>query len=203
MIRTIRNAVAFLVGLLLAGLFFSALIPSAHAQVLSGSNSYSSSSSQSASGAQSNNANNVNIISSVPDVQRHESTATSAESVEVTGQQHFKTNTPVGLAAAVSFSSDYCGGTTSGGASAAGISIGASKPVFDANCQALRRAEKLGMAAVSAHNLGMRDLSAKLQYLAVWQVCTSNPTLQDACLHQGVIAENGLINSQQATPILP
>lgn len=169
----------------------------AQAQVIAGSNAESSSTS--ASGSQSNNANNVTIQSSVPELQRHEAT----EAVNVTGQQHIKTNTGVGLAAAVSFSSDYCGGTTSAGASAAGITIGGSKPIMDANCQALRRAEKLGMSAVSAHNMGMRSLGAKLQYLSIWQICVSDPTLQDACFHQGVIAENGLINSQQATPVLP
>lgn len=173
----------------------------ANAQVLSGSESNSTSSSQSASGANSNNANAVNITSSVPELQTISSN--SREFVEVSGTQNIKTNTAIGLAAAVSFSSDYCGGTAGAGASAAGITIGGNKPIFDANCQALRRAEKLGMAAVSAHNLGMKNLAAKMEYLSIWQICVSNQELQDACYHQGVIAKNGMINSDQGTPVLP
>lgn len=176
---------------------------SANAQVLSGSNSDSSSSSQSASGSQSNNANSVNIISSVPDTQNISSQAYSREQVEVTGQQHIKTNTAIGLAAAVSFSSDYCGGTAGAGASAAGITIGGNKPVFDENCQKLRRAEKLGMSAVSAYNMGMKSAAAKLQYMSIWQLCTIDQQAQEACLELGLITEKHLPNSEQPTPVLP
>jgi hypothetical protein len=175
---------------------------SANAQVLTSDNQ-ANSNSQSASGSQSNNANSVSIISSVPDTQNISSEAFSRELVEVSGTQTVKTNTAVGLAAAVSFSSDYCGGTAGVGASALGVTLGGNTPVFDENCQALRRSEKLGMAAVSAYNLGMKNLAAKMEYLAIWQICVSNPTLQDACFHQGVIGENGMANSNQATPILP
>jgi len=98
-------------------------------------------------------------------------------------------NTPVGLAAAVSFSSDYCGGTVSGGASAAGITIGGSKVNFDPNCQALRRAEKFGMAAVTAANLGMREDSAKLERMAVWELCASNDMTAQACRDMGLVSK--------------
>lgn len=173
----------------------------AQAQVIAGSNSESSSASQSASGAQSNNANNVNIISSVPETQRHESTAT--ESVNVTGQQHIKTNTGVGLAAAVSFSSDYCGGTVSGGASAAGITIGGAKPVFDSNCQKLRGSEGNWRGSFNAKQMGMHSLAAKLAYLAVWENCTRNPDVQAACYELGLIRNDGMVNVQQPEPVLP
>ena len=174
-----------------------------NAQVLSGSNSDSSSSSSSASGSQSNNANNVNIISSVPDQQNVNATSSSIEKIDLDGQQHFKTNTMVGLAAAVSFSSDYCGGTASGGASAAGITIGAGKPVFDENCRALRRAEKFGMAAVTAHNLGLRTHAAKLENLAIWQLCVIDQTTQDACLELELITRKDMPSTKQPLPVRP
>lgn len=85
--------------------------------------------------------------------------------------QKFKTNNSVPLAAAVSFSSDYCGGTASGGASALGVSIGASAPKMDGNCQALRRAEKFGTAAANAYNAGLTDLAPKLIAMQVWEIC--------------------------------
>lgn len=109
-------------------------------------------------------------------------------------------NAAVPLAAAVSFSGDYCGGTVSGGASAAGISIGGSKVNFDPNCQALRRAEKFGMAAVTAHNLGMREDSAKLERMAVWEMCASAPLTADACYSLGLIDSRQLQRIHDATP---
>lgn len=171
------------------------------AQVLSGSNADSSSSSTSASGSQSNNANNVNIISSVPDQQNIATTAT--DTLRLDGEQttNFKTNTMVGLAASVSFSSDYCGGTASGGASAAGITIGAGKPVFDKNCQALRRAEKFGMAAVTAYNLGLKTQANKLQALAVWQLCVIEEVPQDACLELGLITRKDMPHTDYPLPV--
>jgi hypothetical protein len=87
-----------------------------------------------------------------------------------------RTNNAVPLTSSSSFSSDYCGGTVSGGASAAplGISIGGSKPVFDKSCQSLRRAEKFGMAAVNAMNMKQVDLAGKLMSMMVWSICTSD-----------------------------
>jgi hypothetical protein len=147
----------------------------------------SASSSQSAAGSQSNNANQVVIQSEAPGRQRIDQT--------------FRGNTPVGLAASVSFSSDYCGGTASGGASGFGVSIGAAAPVFDANCQALRRAEKVGMAAVTAHNLGMRSDAVKLERLAVWQLCVVDPTMLDACHTLGLVSEAEMQHIKRAQPL--
>jgi len=101
-----------------------------------------------------------------------------------------RTNNAVPLAASSSFSSDYCGGTVSGGASAAplGISICASGHKFDKSCQSLRRAEKFGMAAVNAMNMHQPDLAGKLMSMMVWSICTSDSggpdvgkTTADAC----------------------
>lgn len=86
------------------------------------------------------------------------------------------TNAAVPLAASSSFSSDFCGATASGGVSAApiGISIGGAKPVYDKNCQGLRRAEKFGMAAANAHNMGQAELAGRLMSLMIWSICTSD-----------------------------
>jgi hypothetical protein len=95
-----------------------------------------------------------------------------------------KTNTPVGLTASSSFSSDYCGATQSAGASAAplGISIGASGPRYDKSCQALRRAEKFGMAAANAQNMGQPELAQRLMSMMIWSICTADtagPNMQE------------------------
>jgi hypothetical protein len=86
------------------------------------------------------------------------------------------TNNAVPLAASSSFSSDYCGGTASGGASAApiGISIGGSAPTFDKSCQSLRRAEKFGMAAANYQNMQQPEMAMKLMSLMVWSICTAD-----------------------------
>lgn len=109
-------------------------------------------------------------------------TSTNQQGVSLTFNSHTPrtqkvfTNNAVPLAASSSFSSDYCGGTASGGASAApiGISIGGSGPVFDKSCQSLRRAEKFGMAAANAHNLGQPELAGKLMSMMIWSICTSD-----------------------------
>ena len=166
------------------------LLPfAASAQTIAGSNSESSSSSASQSGSQSNNANNVNIISSAPETQRISGEYFSREAIEVTGQQHIKTNTAIGLAAAVSMSSDYCGGTTGVGASAAGITIGGNKPVFDEVCQKARIGEKFGMAAATAYNAGLKHRSFDLQAMSWWEFCTAgnNPQRLAACRRRGLI----------------
>jgi opacity protein-like surface antigen len=114
--------------------------------------------------------------------------------------QNFKTNTAVPLAASVSFSSDYCGGVASGGASAAGISLGGSKPIMDRNCQSLRRAEKFGIAAANAHGAGMSEVAGKLIAMQVWEICmseanvsehrgSSNPSTQSACEQIGLLGD--------------
>jgi hypothetical protein len=107
-----------------------------------------------------------------------------------------RTNNAVPLAAAVSFSSDYCGGTVAAGASGFGISLGASGPKMDGNCQSLRRAEKFGVAAVTARNLGSVEVSEKLMAMMVWELCTSEsnarrgenpPSSQHACEALGLV----------------
>jgi hypothetical protein len=107
-----------------------------------------------------------------------------------------RTNSNVPLAAAVSFSSDYCGGTVAAGASGFGVSLGASGPKMDGNCQSLRRAEKFGVAAVTARNLGSIEASEKLMAMMVWELCTSEsnarrgdnpPSSQHACEALGLV----------------
>lgn len=87
-----------------------------------------------------------------------------------------KTNSNVPLAAAVSFSSDYCGGTVSGGISGFGVSLGAGGPKMDEHCMSLRRAEKFGTAAANAYNAGMKDMAVKLISMEVWELCSAEVT---------------------------
>jgi hypothetical protein len=118
-----------------------------------------------------------------------------------------RTNTAVPLAASSSFSSDYCGGTVSGGASAApiGISIGGAAPKFDKVCQSLRRAEKFGMAAANAHNMQQPDMAAKLMSMMVWSICTSDDggksdsMVNSACSILGLTGGNAPSQPQQQT----
>jgi len=93
-----------------------------------------------------------------------------------------RTNNAVPLASSSSFSSDYCGGSVSAGGSSAplGISIGMAAPKFDKSCQSLRRAEKFGMAAVNAVNMGQPELSGRLMSMMIWSICTSDSGGPDA-----------------------
>lgn len=161
--------------------------------------------SNSTSGALSstNNAVNVAISSHTPDRQ----------GIDYSGSYNVKTNTMVALAAGVSMSSDYCGGTASGGASAAGVTIGAAKPIIDANCQALRLIEKTGIAAVTSFNLGDKETAHKLKRLMVWQICVSEtengnrnkanqiPSVEQACKDLGLIVERGMDRSTDPRPV--
>lgn len=109
------------------------------------------------------------------------------------------TNNAVPLAASSSFSSDYCGGTASGGASAAplGISIGGAKPIFDKSCQSLRRAEKFGMAAANASNMGQQDLAGRLMSMMIWSICTADSAGPKADKSTAVACDRiGLLGSQ-------
>ena len=47
-------------------------------------------------------------------------------------------------------------------------------PKFDKSCQSLRRAEKFGMAAVNAVNMGQPELSGRLMCMMIWSICTSD-----------------------------
>lgn len=146
----------------------------------SGSNAVSGSTSGSNSNqTQGQEANNSQTQGQI---QGQTATSTNQQGVAVTFNstnhrtQKVYTNNAVPLAASSSFSSDYCGGTASGGASAApiGISIGGSGPVFDKSCQSLRRAEKFGMAAANASNLGQPELAGRLMSMMIWSICTSD-----------------------------
>lgn len=115
-------------------------------------------------------------------MQGQSATNANGQNVSLTFNSHtpshveVKTNTPVGLTASSSFSSDYCGATASAGASAAplGISIGASGPKYDRSCQSLRRAEKFGMAAANAQNMGQPELAQKLMSMMIWSICMAD-----------------------------
>ena len=106
-----------------------------------------------------------------------------------------RTNNAVPLAASSSFSSDYCGGTVSGGGSSAplGISIGVAAPKFDKSCQALRRSEKFGMAAVNAQNMGQPVLAGKLMSMMIWSICTSDSGGPDAAKSTAQACEQMLL----------
>lgn len=174
--------------------------PGVNTTVDTNANSNSDSRASSVSGT--NNAVTVAISSHTPDRQQ----------IDYSGSYNVKSNTMVALAAGVSMSSDYCGGTASGGASAAGISVGASKPLMDRNCQALRRVEKMGVAAVTAFNLGDKVTASKLKNLMVWQLCVSDtaedasranqvPSVQQACLDLGLITERGMDRTTDPRPV--
>jgi len=118
-----------------------------------------------------------------------------ASRIPTTTTQKIKTNAAVPLAAAVSFSSDYCGGTVSAGASGFGLSLGASGPKMDGNCQSLRRAEKFGTAAANAYNAGLHDMASRLIVMQVWEICMAEtnakqeaePRTQGACEQLGLL----------------
>jgi hypothetical protein len=123
----------------------------------------------------SNTATNSSTVGQQASNQQGVSVATTFNTTNHK-RSYVSTNTAVPLAASSSFSSDYCGGTVSGGASAApiGISIGGSGPVFDKSCQSLRRAEKFGMAAANYQNMQQPEEAMKLMSLMVWSICTSD-----------------------------
>jgi hypothetical protein len=110
-------------------------------------------------------------------------------------------NSNVPLAAAVSFSSDYCGGTASAGVSTSiGFSVGGAKPVMDSNCQSLRRAEKFSIVAATAHNMGQKEWATKLLSMSIWELCMSEendsradgdrqPSTRNACGKLGLYGD--------------
>jgi hypothetical protein len=125
-------------------------------------------------------------------------------------QTEVRTNNAVPLTSSSSFSSDYCGGTVSGGVSAApiGISLGASGTRFDKSCQSLRRAEKFGMAAVNAQNMGQPELSGRLMSMMIWSICTSDTDGTDRAQDTATACDKllllGSANSMaSATPAQP
>jgi hypothetical protein len=183
----------------------------------SDSDANANSNSESRAGASSDN---LNVVAPNQNTHTNLSTSTStnlgvgitqtfeASVIPTETTQNFKTNTSVPLAAAVSFSSDYCGGTASGGASAAGISIGMAKPMMDGNCQALRRAEKFGTAAANAYNAGLKTMAGKLIVMQVWEICMAgNDSVQsltaEACKRLVLVEDSDMPHNQPAHEQLP
>jgi hypothetical protein len=124
---------------------------------------------------------------------------------------YVSTNTAVPLAASSSFSSDYCGGTISGGASVApiGVSLGASGIKIDKSCASLRRAEKFGMAAANYQNMGQPEMAMKMMSMMVWAICTSDvsgpradKSTAEAC--SSLLGQNGAsAPSDMSVPVPP
>ncbi len=191
----------------------------AHAQAIVGqtshSNSEANSNSASSSGAisdqqqgQSQGLQNSNANTTTAQQGNQQATHLTfeASTIPTDTTVRWKGNTTVALAAGVSFSSDYCGGTASAGASAAGVSIGAAKPIMDGNCQALRRAEKFGVAAANAYNMGHMALSSKLLAMQVYETCMSGNDADvsmtaDACKLLGLV--DGDLNHHPANHVAP
>ena len=178
----------------------------------SASGSDATSSSTSGSNSNQSQGQEANNAQTQGQVQGQTATSTNQQGVAVTFNstnhrtQKVYTNNAIPLAASSSFSSDYCGGTASGGASAApiGISIGGSGPVFDKSCQSLRRAEKFGMAAANASNLGQAELAGRLMSMMIWSICTSDSagpkadkSTAQACSALGLMGSGA---SEQAMP---
>ena len=159
---------------------------------VSGSASDSRSLSDQTQGQSSNNSNaasNSNTVGQQVGQSASNSQGVSVQNNFNSSQRRFtkeevRTNAAVPLTASSSFSSDFCGSTQSGGASASpiGISLGIAGTKYDQTCRSLRVAEKAGMLAVSANNMGFKDLSSRLTALATWNVCMANgPDLKAAC----------------------
>jgi hypothetical protein len=192
---------------------------------ISGSASYGNSSSQGQDQGQGQTqsnqlSNNINITTpNTPQTAQNAQGAAQASGTSMATSLSFhntnrkttevRTNSAVPLAASSSFSSDYCGGTVSGGASVAplGISLGGSGPKFDHSCQALRRAEKFGMAAANAHNLGQEALANQLMTMMIWSICTSDDgnqqTTAQACAQAGLMGPPRLAANQPMPSPLP
>lgn len=161
--------------ILLASLALATGIAQADTNVGASSVSGANVETQTAAQAQlSGNQSSVELTSIAPDKQ----------TVEYKGNVG---NTPVGLAAATSFSSDYCGGTGSAGASGWGVSIGGSKVSFDSHCQHLRSAEKWGLAAVTLRNLGHNSESANAATMMIYELCTANADSVEGCKRLGLV----------------
>jgi hypothetical protein len=184
-----------LLGAIVATLIVMFGIPAANAQetdVISTSVAGSNADSDSVSGAAANSnqtAEQGNVQATMLNFE--------ASTIPHRTTQKFKTNAAVPLAASVSFSSDYCGGTASGGASGFGLSLGLSAPKMDGNCQALRRAEKFGVAAANAYSAGLTDMASKLIVLQTWEICNAGndavtSLTAEACQQVGLLGEGAL-----------
>jgi trimeric autotransporter adhesin len=157
-----------------AGIGSSASHSESNSGAVSGSDSHSGAVSDQSQGQSLSNGN-TNSLGQTASNQQGVSVSNTFNSTNWK-RSYVSTNTAVPLAASSSFSSDYCGGTVSGGASAApiGISIGGAAPSFDKSCQSLRRAEKFGMAAANYQNMQQPEMAMKLMSLMVWSICTAD-----------------------------
>lgn len=203
-----------------AGIGNSESTSNSNAGAISGSASTSNSNGNTQGQSQGQNANNTQgqgQDQGQSQSQGQMSDQANAQSTSVTFNSEaqdkvtVRTNTPVGLAASSSFSSDYCGGTMSGGASAApiGISIGMAGPRYDKSCQALRRAEKFGMAAANAQNMGQPALAQQLMSMMIWSICTSDTGGSDvkyetaqACQSAGLLGSTPVAENEAPKPPL-
>ncbi|HZX79906.1 MAG TPA: hypothetical protein VFE72_02995 [Lysobacter sp.] len=94
----------------------------------------------------------------------------------------------IGLAATTnSFSSDYCGGTAQIGGSGIGFSVGVSKQVQDARCNARRDVQSFGQLAAQYHNFGQAQQRDAAQAMAAFVLCTSDSRYVDACKRAGLV----------------
>jgi len=204
--RWSERAIAFLLGAIVATLIIMFGIPAAQAQeidldstAISGANADSAS----VSGAEANSnqtAEQGNVQATMLNFE--------ASTIPTRTTQKFKTNAAVPLAASVSFSSDYCGGTASGGASGFGLSLGLSAPKMDGNCQALRRAEKFGVAAANAYSAGLTDMASKLIVMQTWEICNAGndavtSLTSEACQQVGLVGDGSLQHEDGAHNRLP
>lgn len=208
-----KSIIALAIALALAG--------NANAQAIVGvgsnSESNANSSSQSSSGAisdqqqgqsQGMQSSNANTTTAQQGNQQATSLVFEASVIPTDTTTRWKGNTTVALAAGVSFSSDYCGGTASAGASAAGVSIGGAKPIMDGNCQAMRRAEKFGVAAANAHNMGFAPLAANLLAMQVWEICQAGndakvSSTAEACVKLGLVGPGSMPHDPPSHSTLP
>lgn len=190
----------------------------------SNSNSGAVSGSESVSGAISDQAQGQTQGQALDarNTQTQGQTATNSQGVSTTltfnnsvpKRTYVGTNAAVPLVASSSFSSDYCGGTVSGGASVApiGVSLGMSAPKYDNSCRYLRMAEKAGMLAANYFNMHQTEMAMRAQSLMVWGVCMAGPqqdkrrdtdqnyTMQ-ACLALGLLGSD--ISPPTPPPVAP
>jgi hypothetical protein len=191
---------------------------------VSGSASDSTSVSGSSSGAESNgnqqgqSSANTNQLGASNQQGVQVATTFNTTSRKIT---EVRTNAPVPLAASSSFSSDYCGGTASGGASVAplGISIGGAAPTFDDSCRYLRVAEKAGMLGANYYNMQQPDMAGRAMSMMAWAMCMAGPqqdnrrrgnkdnVTMNACLALGLLGSDISPASpsvyQQQQPVTP
>lgn len=181
----------------------------------SDSDSTAISGSDSRSNSNQSQSNDSRTTTSTTQAQTQGQMATNQQGVSVQNnfistplkRQYIGTNNAVPLVASSSFSSDYCGGTISGGASVApiGVSIGASAPRYDSSCRYLRIAEKAGMMGANWANLHQEDMAIKAQVLGTWAVCMAGPRGKDESESETAKAcmALGLMGSTASPPSAP